>query len=76
MSLASVKGNYISHFDECVHLHSKELTVISPLFYHYIRNTHLCTKKEVYMYPKLFEKGHIGSLTLKNRAVMTAMTTG
>ena len=28
------------------------------------------------MYPKLFEKGHIGSLTLKNRAVMTAMTTG
>lgn len=28
------------------------------------------------MYKKLFEKGHIGSLTLKNRVVMTAMTTG
>lgn len=28
------------------------------------------------MYPRLFEKGHIGSLTLKNRTVMTSMTTG
>lgn len=32
--------------------------------------------KEDVMYKKLFEKGHIGSLTLKNRVVMTAMTTG
>lgn len=28
------------------------------------------------MYSRLFEKGHIGTLTLKNRAVMTSMTTG
>lgn len=28
------------------------------------------------MYSKLFERGQIGSLTLKNRAVMTSMTTG
>ena len=28
------------------------------------------------MYSKLFERGQIGPLTLKNRAVMTSMTTG
>ena len=28
------------------------------------------------MYPSIFRKGHIGSLTLKNRVVMTSMTTG